>query len=497
MTIKPHLFYSSVIHFALIAYVLSIPIYKGSLYSTNTGPYQVALIGAEKPAAARVAVKAPKPKEAGPSVIQKPAAAEPEAPVKTAPSAAETPEAKEPVSQPVPRNDAEPAGITLIPEDPHKPTIVARADPNPIFEHKPQPEKKPEPPRPGPVVLPHPPERNTEPVVAPVKELTLPEDPAPVSLAGIKPAITEQSVETAKAELPAEAGRQATEVRISEREIRDSDADTAPDDDSKTITVAEKKPETAPIASGIAVKVPEKVNAKEASKTEKKPGVPAKGNSAAQKSRPVSSSLGDAGNGVSGPSGDAKAADAGSMLTAGPAATDTEKPKDQIQHKPPLGIAVSDALFHRDIKIEISVQAIDNSGIKSSLYRRTHPSIEEFRPEQKTVPLVRESDEERKTLIFSVAKAEKGVYTFVMQNAGEIAGNASVMIRLLEGKKGARNRKFGSLSLAPENTFQVKFILPEGIFWDDESYFTGSIESSDSITKFNDITGIVWKEDKD
>jgi len=71
------------------------------------------------------------------------------------------------------------------------------------------------------------------------------------------------------------------------------------------------------------------------------------------------------------------------------------------------------------------------------------------------------------------------------------------MIRLLEGKKGARNRKFEIINLKPHSELTVKFILPEGIFWDDESYFTGSIESSESVTKFNDTTGIVWKEQKE
>ena len=84
-----------------------------------------------------------------------------------------------------------------------------------------------------------------------------------------------------------------------------------------------------------------------------------------------------------------------------------------------------------------------------------------------------------------------------MQNTSEAPQTTSLMIHLLEGKKGARNRKFEAVSLPPHKQLIVKFILPEGIFWDDESYFTGAIESSDSVTKFNDTTGIVWKEDKE
>jgi hypothetical protein len=84
-----------------------------------------------------------------------------------------------------------------------------------------------------------------------------------------------------------------------------------------------------------------------------------------------------------------------------------------------------------------------------------------------------------------------------MKNATDDSQKTSLMIRLLEGKKGARNKKFEAVALKPQGEMTVKFILPEGIFWDDETYFTGSVESSDSVTKFNDTTGIVWKENKE
>jgi len=38
--------------------------------------------------------------------------------------------------------------------------------------------------------------------------------------------------------------------------------------------------------------------------------------------------------------------------------------------------------------------------------------------------------------------------------------------------------------------------MPEAIFWDDDSYFTGTIEGAESITKFNGSTGLYWTERK-
>jgi hypothetical protein len=39
--------------------------------------------------------------------------------------------------------------------------------------------------------------------------------------------------------------------------------------------------------------------------------------------------------------------------------------------------------------------------------------------------------------------------------------------------------------------------MPEELFWDDTSSFSGSIEDSRSITRFRNDTGLLWKEDKE
>jgi len=39
--------------------------------------------------------------------------------------------------------------------------------------------------------------------------------------------------------------------------------------------------------------------------------------------------------------------------------------------------------------------------------------------------------------------------------------------------------------------------MPDAILWDDESAFSGSMEDSNSVTKFNSETGLVWKEYND
>jgi hypothetical protein len=99
--------------------------------------------------------------------------------------------------------------------------------------------------------------------------------------------------------------------------------------------------------------------------------------------------------------------------------------------------------------------------------------------------------------LFSVAKVEKGIYTFIIKNEGEEPYEADVMFRLFEGKAGERIKEFRTIGLSPNAVLQFKFVLPEAVFWDDEDYFTGTLEDSYTLTKFNDKTGLIWKEEKD
>ena len=512
MTIKPHLFYSSLVHFVLIAYILSIPIYKGSPYSMSFGPYSVNLVSEGRPAPkARGAFKTPQPR-AGPSVREQTVIAKTESPVAVeTPAAVDPPKAEEPVSEPTAQLKTEPEGITLIPEEPAKPTIIAKAEREPVIEHKPKPDQKPEPPKPEPpklepVVIPPPPaKKKPEPEIV-IKELALPKEPAPARPVEPKPSKADTTEEPSKAEFPVKPGEKAEDVSPSENigktpeaKIPDIPVETSmPTKESEDLNVAKTIVQPPKIAPTVPARA-EEGDTKSLTKTGKNTAVKIKGQLSRQKSEIASpSARNDNGKSGLGTQGDSSAAATGKSQTAGITLPNVEKPKDEPQQQPPLGIAVSEALFYRDIKIEVSLQKAGSAKLKSALSRKTHPSVEEYRrQEPKDVALTEESDAEGKMMIFSVAKAEKGIYTLVMHTAGDSAGKVSVMIRLLEGKKGARNRKFESIGIGPESSFRVKFMLPECIFWDDESYFTGSIESSESLTKFNDATGIVWKEEKD
>lgn len=93
----------------------------------------------------------------------------------------------------------------------------------------------------------------------------------------------------------------------------------------------------------------------------------------------------------------------------------------------------------------------------------------------------------------TVVRMSAGTYTFTVTNTGTKALSAELAFLLYGAEAGGKR----AVELEPGEAVRFMFILPEAVFWDDEDCFTGSIESPDSVTRFNDETGLVWKEEKD
>jgi hypothetical protein len=180
-------------------------------------------------------------------------------------------------------------------------------------------------------------------------------------------------------------------------------------------------------------------------------------------------------------------------------------PEQQKEKKPPLGIPLSDIILLKDIKIEIFSHSTDMSGIVVHLLKKAHPmantkydsekAMEVDGLEEKSETYIEDTPRVKKS--FSVSKGKRAVYIFLMENKANTAYKADIVFRLFEGSAGERIKDIKSLELSPHAIVKFKFILPEAVFWDDEYYFTGTIESSDTLTKFNEKTGLIWKEGKE
>ncbi len=91
-----------------------------------------------------------------------------------------------------------------------------------------------------------------------------------------------------------------------------------------------------------------------------------------------------------------------------------------------------------------------------------------------------------------IDRAAEGVY-YLRVEAGQQLADVSVTIRLFAGSSRARNRTVQVGALAGSRTV-IRLMMPEGVIWEDPSAFSGSLEDSDSVTRFNAETGMEWKE---
>jgi hypothetical protein len=98
---------------------------------------------------------------------------------------------------------------------------------------------------------------------------------------------------------------------------------------------------------------------------------------------------------------------------------------------------------------------------------------------------------------FSFGTVKPGVYTFTVSTPNPVAG-ASVTPTLYLPENGTvRRHVLKPISLAGAGRSVVaRVLLPEGVLWDRDDWFTGRSESVDTITKFRFPEGTTWVERK-
>jgi hypothetical protein len=345
--------------------------------------------------------------------------------------------------------------------------------------------KEPEPPDKAVEEQPEKPAENKPEVTEPVVEETPPE-PEETLLAEKEPAMeAEPPVEEAKPETPP----------VPEPELAEAPVEQAQAEEPKPVPE-----EPAPVQE---IKAPSIVQAAPKAKTEEKAVQPRKAKApkkakAPEKKKP--SAL------VKTPQEEQATAGAGQLQTAETGASQgaTEGPVDKAAAEPEAQKQIGPPVF-KDIKIEVLFDSADEPDVSSRLLRRAHPLLSQEstfqKPEELAIIIDKEKSDSggtsRAKRIFSVVKAGEGVYDFIMGSEGPAQHNVEVVFLLYEGGARSRTKTFRKLGLSPDTVLKLRFLLPEAVFWEDEDYFSGNIEDSDTVTKFNTDTGLVWKEKKD
>jgi len=108
----------------------------------------------------------------------------------------------------------------------------------------------------------------------------------------------------------------------------------------------------------------------------------------------------------------------------------------------------------------------------------------------KIVPFTANTQENTREIV--IRRVNPGVYSITIE---PVDGPTDVifLIKLYEDTSRVMVKNLGRRTLTRKIVL-LKILMPEGILRDDNSAFTGNMEDSDGVTKFNSETGLLWKK---
>jgi hypothetical protein len=175
---------------------------------------------------------------------------------------------------------------------------------------------------------------------------------------------------------------------------------------------------------------------------------------------------------------------------------ETVAPKPSVQTTEPRGLIIPS--LYGDLKMVFS----DRTGLRISVFFREYPKNRRNRAQTRTeaqrgkrmLPVVAQTRHDTAEAVIEMAR--EGIYIFSAESEQGETTKATFTLKLFEGSTREKVAALGSRVVAGK-TVLVKVLMPEGILWDDDTAFTGSLEDSNSTTKFNTQSGLYWKEYKD
>lgn len=181
-----------------------------------------------------------------------------------------------------------------------------------------------------------------------------------------------------------------------------------------------------------------------------------------------------------------------------PEAARNEPPKPRPAEKPPEARGIVLPSIHGDLKVIIA----GSNDIKLIVMFREYPKSRrnrgltrgETRREQKVTPIIVKTKE--KTHEAVIEKAREGIYIFTAEADGAPSATATFTMKSFEQSQRAKTQSIGAKTIAGK-AIVARVLMPDAILWEDESAFTGSMQDSAGVTKFNSETGLIWKEYSD
>jgi hypothetical protein len=99
--------------------------------------------------------------------------------------------------------------------------------------------------------------------------------------------------------------------------------------------------------------------------------------------------------------------------------------------------------------------------------------------------------------VFCLEQALPGVYTFLARYAGASSrAEVRVLVHTAQGGRLRSRERRLIVSPGPGTLVLGRLLLPQGVHWDQEEWFSGKSESGDVVAKFRFPEGITWSERK-
>ncbi|ACH38845.1 hypothetical protein Gbem_1830 [Citrifermentans bemidjiense Bem] len=173
----------------------------------------------------------------------------------------------------------------------------------------------------------------------------------------------------------------------------------------------------------------------------------------------------------------------------------TENPTaEMLRQAPPI----FEARLKGDLELYVTGSDVAANRTKVMVHFRPYPkrrhhipiSMRESRKIKSIIPKI--SFTGKDTIQAVIEVASDGIYEFRgSEDTGPQEARCTLTIHGTSSRpiiKEVGTRKVG------KDSYILKVMMPEGVLWDDDTSFSGTIKDSDGITKFNSETGLVWKE---
>jgi len=113
-----------------------------------------------------------------------------------------------------------------------------------------------------------------------------------------------------------------------------------------------------------------------------------------------------------------------------------------------------------------------------------------------TLPAVASASDGTPNDVFYLRGLKPGVYTLAVRSRGAAPADDIRSTFYLSDRTGLKARPLGSTRLDGGRAVLAKVLLPYGILWSQDEWFSGLSESVDTVTKFRVPEGISWVERK-